>query len=302
MNSKKYQKLFIDLCKLIGVPLAPHKISDPSKKCIFLGVLLDTEKKCAYLPLEKVKEYRIDIKNTLNKKRISVRGLQSVIGKLSFAASVVPGRAFIRRLIGLLPKSQDDFRPIKLKKSAKLDLETWDKFLVQYNGCTFFRNLRLINGKHYNLQSDAAHAGFGGTFLNNWIQHSYPKSWKKHNITVLEFYPLLVLIYIFGSKISNSIVTYYCDNIAVVEIINKLTSKNKIVMHFLRKLVLLLVKLNIDIRSKHVPGEKNILCDRISRFQEDEKLLKQYNMNSRSTEIPDFLKPTDSAILLAETS
>ena len=299
---KRYQDLFLYICETLGVPLAPHKVTVPSTECIFLGVMLDTNRKCALLPKEKLKEYQDDIKNTLKKSYISVRQLQSIIGKLSFAASVVPGRAFLRRLIRLLPKSQSDKRAIKLKKSAKLDLQTWETFLKQYNGCSFFRSLRIINGKQYKLQSDASHKGFGGTFITNWVQHSFPTSWKKHHITILEFYPLYVLIYMFGAKVSNSIVYFYCDNIAVVEIVNKLTSKNKIVMHFLRKLVILLVKMNIDLRAKHVPGLENVLCDRISRFQVDEELLKANGMNLQPTPLPVCLKPTSLAIQQAMTS
>ena len=37
-------------------------------------------------------------------------------------------------------------------------------------------------------------------------------------------------------------------------------------MAIVRQLVLVMVKYNIDLKGKHVPGANNIICDRISRF------------------------------------
>ena len=67
----------------------------------------------------------------------------------------------------------------------------------------------------------------------------------------------------YGHLFTDSIVHFYCDNEAVCYIVNKLTCKKKIIMFFVRKLVLLLIRLNIDLRATHVPGEKNFLCDAI---------------------------------------
>ena len=95
----------------------------------------------------------------------------------------------------------------------------------------------------------------------------------------------------FGKMLSNSIVTIYCDNIAVCEIVNKLKCKNKYIAEFLRHLVLKLIEYNIDIRAKHIPGKNNILCDKISRFQADAQLLKEHNMEREKTQIPTRLLP-----------
>ena len=86
---------------------------------------------------------------------------------------------------------------------------------------------------------------------------------------------------------------FLCDNLAVCNIINKLTSKDEYVMFFVRKLVLKVIEYNIDIRSTHVPGSKNLLCDRLSRFQDDADLLEEYGLDHLPTQLPAHLKPTD---------
>ena len=297
----RYQKLFITICNALGVPLAPHKISKPSHATIFLGIKLDSIAQCASLPKEKISQYKIDIYAIRNRKFLTVKMLQSIIGKLSFAASVVPGRPFIRRLINLLPKSLNT-RFIYLNKAAKRDLEMWLSFLDNYNGITFFRSLNIIQGSAYNLYSDASKKGFGATSGPQWIQAAYPAEWGELHISILEFYPILVLIHMFGKYYANSVVIFHCDNEGVCFILNNCTTKDPIILYFLRQLILLLIEHNIDLRTVHIPGKTNILSDRISRFQVTDGLLREYNMNLMQTPIPKQLLPSHSILKKIETS
>ena len=73
------------------------------------------------------------------KKSVTLRQLQAFIGVLNFACSViVPGRAFLRRMIDLTVGIKSPHHHIKLNSEAKLDLETWLSFLDKYNGATMF--------------------------------------------------------------------------------------------------------------------------------------------------------------------
>ena len=56
----------------------------------------------------------------------------------------------------------------------------------------------------------------------------------------------------------------HADNLALVEILNQKTSKNKLVMVLMRELVLLSLKFNIQFKAVHVN-----LADVISRLQWD---------------------------------
>ena len=143
------------------------------------------------------------------------------------------------------------------------------------------------------MNSDASKSGFGGTFKNNWIQGTYPPLWQEQHISLLEFYPVLILIEMFGPEIQNSTIIFYCDNEAVCFIINNMTTKDPLILHFLRKLVLTLIKNNIDLRAKHIPGKKNILSDRISRFQVTQELLRNHHMSDYKTPVPANLQPTN---------
>ena len=157
------KNLFTTLCEKIGVPLAHDKTTQPDTSTVFLGIELDSLRRCAKLPIDKLKRYDNDIKTILSKRTVTKKCLQSIIGKLSFASSVISARAFLRRIIDLLPLVKNDNHFITLPQDTKLDLITWSHFLRNYNGITFFRSMNIIHSNSLNMQSDASKVAFGAT-------------------------------------------------------------------------------------------------------------------------------------------
>lgn len=75
----------------------------------------------------------------IKKKKIKLRDLQSLIGLLNFILLVVlPGRAFLRRLINLTIGVSKPYHKIRLNKQARLDLKAWAEFIDNFNGRSFF--------------------------------------------------------------------------------------------------------------------------------------------------------------------
>ena len=284
----------LHVCQELGVPMAPDKTTKPSTVITFLGIELDLNARVARLPCDKLSENIELLTAILSLKKIRKNMLDSLIGKLCFATSVVPGRAFLRRLYNKASAVHSPYHFIKISKSMRADLQTWLIFLLHYNGVSFFRLPEFIKSTHINMFSDASKLGFGATYGTQWIQGQWPKGWTKFHITVLEFFPVFVLVSMFAHLVKNANILYYCDNIAVVEIINKQTSRNKKVMEFLRPLILIMMRFNINLKSKHIPGVENILCDKISRFQVSDKLLRLYGMRLSPTPIPHHLQPGSS--------
>ena len=85
---------------------------------------------------------------------------------------------------------------------------------------------------------------------------------------------------------------FFSDNEAVVHVINKQSCKDKLLMFFVRKLVLICLRLNIVFKVKHVPGVHNRLADSLSRLQvETFKALAPLHMDASPTPIPPHLQP-----------
>ena len=288
---KAHLEKFLSLCDDIGVPTAPDKTTEPATNTVFLGIELDTIQQSAKLPLDKFRDYSATIHAILDHDKVQRKTLESIVGKLSFAASVVPARPFLQRLIDLVYTVKKPYYQIRITKQVKQDLLTWLEFLSEYNGITFFRYGRSIDSTTIHLVSDACKYGFGGCYGRKWIQGHYPNDWQQYHITILELFPIYLLTSLFGHLMANSTIVYHCDNQAMTDILNKQSSKNQLVMGLVHPLVLTLIKHNIMLMSQHIPGKNNILADRISRFQVTPALLTHYNMEKQPTAVPAHLLP-----------
>jgi hypothetical protein len=91
---------FITLCAELGIPIAPEKTCGPATTLVFAGIELDSVEGEARLPMEKIAKCVETISSFLQRKKVTLKDLQSLIGLFNCACSVIePGRAFLRRLI-----------------------------------------------------------------------------------------------------------------------------------------------------------------------------------------------------------
>ena len=163
----------------------------------------------------------------------------------------------------------------------------WQNFLETYNCKTIIREPSSAHSTTLHMYSDASKIGYGAVYGTSWIQGR----WQTFDITVLELYPIFLLISMFGFKLKNSKITFHCDNIAVVAVINKQTSKSPQLMHIIRKLVITLLTHNICLHAVHIEGSKNFFCDSVSRYQVTPAILQQFGMKPTPMPIPAHLLP-----------
>ena len=114
---------------------------------------------------------------------------------------------------------------------------------------------RWLTSKNPKLYTDAAGSlGYRAVFGMHWFYGSWPEKWKSFNITLLELYPIVIIVEIWGHLMANRYVVFFTDNRALVDIINKQTGKERGVMVLIRHLVLCCLRHNIPFRSKYVLG------------------------------------------------
>ena len=114
---------FLAMCKLLGVPIAHEKTVGPNTTLQFAGIELDSVRLEARLPLDKLAKSRTLLHQYYKKRSVTLRELQSLIGLLNFCCSVVvPGRAFLRRLIDLTSGLTRPHHHIRLNREAKQDI------------------------------------------------------------------------------------------------------------------------------------------------------------------------------------
>ena len=153
---------------------------------------------------------------------------------------------------------------------------------------------------HVNLIffTDAAKSdklGFGGVFGRYWMKGSWWNFVKDFDpsIEYLELYALVVTVDLWAKHFANKRVLIFCDNEAVVHMVNQTSARCENSMVLIRLLVLTSIKFNCRIFVHQVPGIQNILADPLSRnkmtkfWQEASKL----NMKRKPSPLPDKMWP-----------
>lgn len=90
---------------------------------------------------------------------------------------------------------------------------------------------------------------------------------------------------------ANKCVCFVTDNSALVEVINRQTSKHKLTMLLVRDLVLTSLKRNILFRAQHIAGVNNSCADLLSRLQVNQFKQIFPEADEMPTQVPDNLLP-----------
>ncbi|CAC5394003.1 unnamed protein product [Mytilus coruscus] len=148
-----------------------------------------------------------------------------------------------------------------MTKSIKQDLNTWQNFLKNFNGKSLILTDRWLTSDQLHLFTD------GALFGSQWFLGKWDTKWQKQNIAFLELYPIVLAVEIWGHRFENQCIYFHTDNIALVSVINKQTSKDPLIMFLIRRLVLHCLRNNVNFQAKHIYGSKNVLADALSRQQ-----------------------------------
>ena len=222
-----------------------------------------------------------------------------LVGVLNFACSVVvPGRAFLRRLIDLTIGIRHPHHRVRLTRQAKLDLGVWLEFLNNFNGRSFFLATRFLTGDVLQLYTDAAGGvGYGAMSGSAWFHGRWPETWRSFSVSVLELYPIMAAVVVWSDSWANKNVCFFTDHESLVPIINNQTSRDPNIMALLRPLVLTCLRFNINFTARHIPGRYNILADKLSRSQVEEFRILAPWAHARPMEVPYHASPAGLASL-----
>ena len=249
------------------MPVAVHKTEGPSTALVFLGILIDTVKMEIRLPADKLARLQLLI-NQWGAKTVCIkRDLLSLLGHLQHACKVVPaGRSFLRRMINTSTYVKELYHHIRLNREFRSDLRWWSLFLADWNGTRIMSSRSKLR-PDFTLTSDASGSWGCGAFtsLHEWFQFTWPPSWAGIHITVKELLPIVMACAVWGNQWSSKSVKCFCDNAAVVAILNSGTSKDMLAMHLMRCLVFFRAHYNIFLFAEHIPGKNNIAADSLSR-------------------------------------
>lgn len=277
------------IISLFGLVVNPDKTEGPSQTLSFLGVQLDSISQTVSCTPARVTELT-GLLQTLRSQPVVTRGqAESLIGKLSFAAKVLPGtRPFMRRMLDTVRACRSKRRrtPIHIDPGFRADVRFWLRHFSSWNGRQQWRSSRAAP---YVFASDASLHGFGfyleSTPTNStvdsaaWPQHlrvgatfsgSYsPEHAHLHlshkQITWLELLAVVACATTYAPLLTGQSMLFYVDNSTDVHIINRQATRSTQLAPLLRQLYGLALQHNISLRAAHRPGVDNTLADFLSR-------------------------------------
>jgi len=274
-----------------GLVVNPDKTEGPAQRLSFLGVLLDSVNQTVSCTPERVEELTTMLRSLLRQRVITRGHTASLIGKLSFAAQVLPGaRPFMRRMLDTLHqcKSRRHSAPVRIDPGFREDVRFWVKQLHLWNGRQQWRASRA---SPFVFASDASLRGFGFYLESTpilpastvdctaWPRHlkvgaAFSGSYSPehahlhHSHTQIAWCELLAVVACastYAPLLAGQSMLFYVDNSTDVHIINRQATRSKVLAGLLRQLYSIACKYNVSIRAQHRPGVDNTLADFLSR-------------------------------------
>ena len=257
----------------IGIRESKKKACPPACIVIFLGILYNSLTMTMQITQERLQEIKTLLQQWKNKQFATLKEVQSLLGKLNFAASTVrAGRIFVSRIINDL-KTYPTSGHRRVDGELKRDVTWWLTFMEEFDGISIMPPLNW-NAPDTVIQTDSCLKSCGGWAQGEAYTTDFPrwllKKYKLH-INELEMLAFVLAIRLWSDKISNKNVLAYSDSEVTVGIVNSGRATNKFAQECLREICYLTAKSNAVIKLIFLPGESNRISDCLSRWGDNEK-------------------------------
>ena len=210
------------------------------------------------------------LQSMLHRKKATVKELQSLAGFLNFLNhAITPGHTFTRRMYskfsGLVDANGNKIqhstlkphRHVRLDGEFKVDCLVWTKFLESSERgiCRPFVDVNSWTSvETLDFYTDAAKGkllGADGVFGSRWFFLKWENKFietEDPSIEYLELYGFCVAVYIWTPHLlRNRRIVIFCDNQAVVNMVNNTAAKCMNCMVLIRLLVLRCLQFNVRI-------------------------------------------------------
>lgn len=246
------QVKIIRFLRFLGFFVSWQKVSPPSTRTVFLGLIIDSNLMELSLPPGKLDKMRnlVDEINGLD--RVSKNQLDRLTGMLAHCSTIIKGgRTFCRSLYDhyrVMNKSK--LKTVRLSETAKSDLDWWAQSAYLFNGkATIAKETCGLSPT-----SDASLAGFACIFGCDWFYGTWGDSITfdtdcvhrvscpdipisdRGNINVYELFPVYWAIVRWANLMANKRVTFTCDNMQVCFMLRTGRSVNQTCMNWLKRI------------------------------------------------------------------
>ena len=184
---------------------------------------------------------------------------------------VFGGHTFLQRILDVISSLKSPSTRYKLSSDFYADIQWWCGFLKTLNGKQLFLSSTAVE-----VATDACPQAAGAFFEGDWLYFNFgceTPSWSALHINHKKALAIYFAAERWAPLWANRQVVICSDNQAAVEMINKGTTSNTVVMKALHRLFWLSAMFNFRIVARYIPGKSNVVADAFSRLHSSSHLL-----------------------------
>lgn len=258
---------FGSLLKHLGIAEATEKAVQPSPVLVFLGTGIDAQNQTIFVIPERIVEIKFELNRWRFKTWCTRNELESIISKLQFCTNCVrQGRVFISRLLNQL-RNMRRAQYYIIKDETRADLKWWWNFME------IFKSSYILWPEQFKqpgeiISTDASKIAIAGVCGKNYFHARIPE-WillEDPNIANLEFLAIIIAFKKFLAQLKQKSIVIYCDNQAVVEVINNGRTRSEFLQRALREFTMICCHNSIEVKCTYISTHKNLLPDYLSRW------------------------------------
>jgi len=264
---RQAMQVLLQLLRELGFHINWEKVEGPTQVITFLGIRIDTVKMTLSIPQGKLDQIQEVLTKFKRRHRASKKQLQSLVGKLSWVARVIPaGRIYLRALIEGIKVLKLAQHKVILTRVMKLDLDWWSQAMPLLNDTLPIKDNRPVTS----MVMDSCTLGCGASFGKDWFYNDWEIDWPSASKLHINYKEVLCTVLAsrrWGHQWRNTKVIVYTDSMVAKGMLTKARSKNALVTEALKELFLTSIVYNFQVIPVHLPGKMNVLADRISRIR-----------------------------------
>jgi hypothetical protein len=166
------QSFLINVLRRLGFSVNWKKVVNPTQRIKFLGLIIDSHLQRVELPQDKLDRVCELASLYIEKRKVTKRELQVLVGHLTFAAKAIRGaKPFTRLFIDAMNNLEQPHHRLRLTSLHKAELLWWKNFAKDFNGlcpCIMGRRRSEIY-----IRTDASFTGFGAVYRESWLAGAF---------------------------------------------------------------------------------------------------------------------------------
>ena len=167
----------LSLLRSLGFAISYGKVEAPTTCLTFLGIQVDSVSMTLSLPGGKVADLGTLLDSFADKQHATRKQLQSLAGKLNWAAQVIRGgRTFLRRLFNAIDCIASPRHKIRLDEDFHSDLAWWREYLSVFNG----RQIETpLSRPEVAIEIDSCTDASGIAHETDWLFSPWAEDWPE---------------------------------------------------------------------------------------------------------------------------